>query len=246
MKKILLIIAIFPLSSFAQLKMLLGGKNAIKTNLMDLAIKNYNITYERSILKRMSLSIGYRFMPKSNLPPIFVNKIADFIKDEDISLNGLQLGNRAFTAELRLYAGIGKISGFYIAPYFRSASFDLTIPIENDSSKANPIVFNGKINAKSLGILLGKQWVLGNHIVLDFYIIGGHVDKDVTTSFRADNIIGYENPNQLDNALGKTFDKRIGLWTFKAKAESNNSASLVREGTLYGIRAMTISLGVKF
>ena len=51
MKKLLVIIAFVPV--FANSQKLIGGKNIIKTNLTGDAIGNYNLTYERSILKKM-------------------------------------------------------------------------------------------------------------------------------------------------------------------------------------------------
>jgi hypothetical protein len=60
MKKIVFLL-IMPFCSHAQ-------NNIIKTNLMGLAIKNYNITYERSLARVLSFSIGVRHMPKSSVP----------------------------------------------------------------------------------------------------------------------------------------------------------------------------------
>ncbi|MBC7652082.1 MAG: DUF3575 domain-containing protein, partial [Deinococcales bacterium] len=45
MKKVLYLLAFLPLVTQAQ--SLLNGKNIIKTNLSSLALRNYNISYER-------------------------------------------------------------------------------------------------------------------------------------------------------------------------------------------------------
>jgi len=67
MKKLLFILAlVFTLQVDAQ--KLIGGNNIIKGNLTSFALKNYQLTYERSLNHFMSLSASYRYMPKGGLP----------------------------------------------------------------------------------------------------------------------------------------------------------------------------------
>jgi len=47
---------------------LIGGNNILKTNLSADAINNYNLTFERSINRFISLSVNYKTMPLSKLP----------------------------------------------------------------------------------------------------------------------------------------------------------------------------------
>lgn len=43
-------------------------KNIVKTNLTAYAFKNYNISYERAILKWLSINVSYGKMPKGSPP----------------------------------------------------------------------------------------------------------------------------------------------------------------------------------
>lgn len=251
MKKLIAIIVLFPM--FANAQKLIGGKNIIKTNLFGDAIGNFNVTYERSLLKKMSLSIGFRYMPKSSVP--FKDQLAKLIDDPNVNVNDFKLGNFAITPELRLYLSAGKMKGFYIAPYGRYASFDLTVPITYNYKdglidKKAEVLFDGKINSFSGGILLGTQFQIAKKIVLDFWIVGGHYGSSSGTIYATDFKPPITSQSQADALQAQLNDlKEVGPFTFEGKVSgaSDNwkTVTITSTGPWAGVRALGLSLGIR-
>lgn len=155
--------------------------NIVKLNLLPAAfIKNFSFQYERVVTKHFSVALGARFMPATGIP--FKDKIITLadVTDPDASnaINKFKMSNFAITPELRLYLskkGYGR--GFYIAPYYRYASFksdELPIGYTDDSNQQQTITLKGDIKTNSAGLMFGAQWFLGKVITLDWWIIGAH------------------------------------------------------------------------
>ncbi len=245
MKKILFLILFIPGFLFAQINQ---KKNALKTNLCGLAINNYNLTYERSLSKRFSISFGYRNMPKANLP--YLKELQKQINQKDVDLNIFKLGNVAATTELRLYLGKKRMKGFYFAPYGRYANFNLTFPIEYPDSANNkgisPIQMEGKITSYSAGLMMGVQFNLSKRMVFDFWILGGHYGKSSGT-LTASNIspeLTPEDQTSLQNSLNDL--KNLGPFSFEGKVTSSTSAELKTTGPWLGLRSLGLSIGFRF
>jgi hypothetical protein len=170
MKKLFLILLFAPFIANSQ--KLIGGKNILKTNIGGNVIGNYNLTYERSLAKKFSLSVGVRYMPKSSMPQLIRDKVEELVNDKNIRISDFQVGNFAITPELRLYLSAGKMKGFYIAPYARYASFDVQVPvayhyIDGINNVNASALFNGKFTSLSAGLLLGTQFQIAKKLVLD-------------------------------------------------------------------------------
>ena len=102
MKKICLFLALLvTLQVHAQ--KLIGGNNIIKGNLTSFALKNYQLTYERSLNHFMSVSASYRYMPKGSLP--IKSIVEKYIDNSAINYDLFQMGNNALTFESRFYLG---------------------------------------------------------------------------------------------------------------------------------------------
>ena len=251
MKKILVFLALIPMMVNAQ--SLIGGKNIIKANLSSLAFGNYHVTYERSFLKKMSLSVSYRTVSKRALPLESITK--NFIDDPNLNFGRFELGNTAITPELRLYLGIGKMRGFYIAPYARFATFDFTVPVKyttpttpqtpNGSTDAD---FVGKIKSTSGGLMFGVQHQIFKKLVFDFWILGGHYGSSngelIADISKNPAPIASSNRTSLQSAIDG-----LDVAPFKVKgtiATDGKSASITSEGPWAGVRALGISLGFRF
>jgi len=78
---------------------LIGGNNILKTNLSADAINNYNLTFERSINRFISLSVNYKTMPLSKLPLKSIAK--QFIDNPAINFDNFKFGNTTITFEGR-------------------------------------------------------------------------------------------------------------------------------------------------
>ncbi|MCA6472954.1 MAG: hypothetical protein IM548_05000, partial [Chitinophagaceae bacterium] len=70
MKRLFIAALFIPVMSMAQEKQAVQSvpKNIFRVNLSSLVLKNYHVTYERALSKKISLSVSYRLMPKGSLP----------------------------------------------------------------------------------------------------------------------------------------------------------------------------------
>jgi hypothetical protein len=222
--------------------------NFIKVNLTGIPLKNYSVQYERVIKRKMSFAIALRTMPSTGLP--FKSAILDAVGTNDPdtknTIEQLKLSNFAVTPELRFYLskkGYGR--GFYVAPFYRYASFstnDMVFTYQNILNVSSTINLSGKLTSNTGGILLGSQWALGKHLCLDLWILGAHYgtakgdfsgisSKPLTT----------EEQNDLRQQLN---DIDIPL-TNKTITVNAGGASMQLSGPWAGVRS-GISLGVKF
>jgi len=60
-------------------KVVLDGKNLFKVNLTAIPLKNYSFIYERAIGKKIAVGLGFRLMPKGNIP--LLSKLESTIND---------------------------------------------------------------------------------------------------------------------------------------------------------------------
>jgi hypothetical protein len=246
MKRVIILLLCLPM--FAGAQSLIGGSNIIRWNIGSVALKNYHFTYERSLTKRLSLSLSYRTMAKGAVP--FQSQLEKAINSSDINFNNFQIGNTAWTLEGRIYLGLGKMKGFYLAPYLRFANFDLSAPIkytytstsgpDNGKTYSKEANFTGKINSTSPGLMIGWQIQIVTKLVLDLQIIGGHY--------------GHSN-GDLNFAAALTNDEVKALQTninnikpdpFKfTSTVNNNGAQIKTDGPWAGIRS-NIGIGLRF
>jgi hypothetical protein len=253
MKKLLFILALLVTFQGTAQK-LIGGNNIIKGNLTSFALKNYHLSYERSLNHFMSVSASYRYMPKSSLP---LQSIAEkYIDNSAINFDLFQMGNNALTFESRFYLGLQKMSGFYIAPYARFAEFDLSVPVEYTYTPDptvgaiignKPITktagLNGNIKSNSYGAYFGLQKQLLTKLVIDIWFIGGHYgNSNGNLSFIAPEKL----PSQAVDALQKTLDDtKVNPFELKSKVDQNGATADMK-GPWAGFRGLGISLGLRF
>jgi len=245
MKKWLILLICIPFVSEAQVPVL-SGKNIVKLNVSSLVAKNFHLTYERKLTGRVSASLGFRTMPKGSLP--FQSTFENIVEGSDFNFNNFKMGNTAFTPEIRFYLGKGNLKGFYVAPYLRFASFDITAPIKytynNGSGNVTteaPIA--GKIKSTSGGIMFGTQHRIFKVLVLDIWIIGGHYG-----SSKGDLSVVKSFPTQQERDALKAELDGIDASPFKFKnaVVTATGASIQSDGPWAGIRGAGINIGFRF
>lgn len=227
-------------------------KNAIKVNLSSLAIRNYHIQYERQIARRWSVNLGVRIMPKGGLPleKTFRELLPEVFEDPNLDVGRFKMGSTAFTLEPRFYLGKGAMKGFYIAPYARYSTFDLSFPLKYEYTETSTgttynkeALFSGKVNAFSGGLMLGTQFNLGKRVVLDIWWIGAHYGSSSgdlgftpTTPFT----------NDEQNAIRETVeDFDASPFKFEPTVTANK-ATIKSDGPWAGVRGLGINLGFRF
>ena len=240
MKKI--IIALLCLPMFAGAQSLIGGKNILKWSLSSLVLKNYHFTYERSLAKHLSFSISYRTMPKGSVP--FQSQLEKAINSPDINFSSFQMGNTAWTTELRFYTGPGNMKGFYLAPYLRFANFDLSAPIKyTNGTITEEASFVGNIKSTSPGLMIGWQFKIATKLVLDLQLIGGHYgNSNGNLNFTSATPLNSQEQDDLRQNLA---DIEPDPFKFTSTVTANG-AQIKTDGPWAGIRGANISIGFRF
>ncbi len=253
MKRLLVLLAFLPLMGKAQL--LLGGKNIIKTNLSSLVLKNYHFTYERALTKHVSLSLSYRTMGDTKVP--IQSTVEKYLDDPNVNVGEFVMSGHAITPEVRLYLGRGRLKGFYIAGYYRSSQFDLSVPVSYSTTfgantyKKSTVV-SGNIKGNAGGLMIGVQKNIAKFLVLDFWILGGHYGSsngDMTATI-TESYPGSLSTEQ-DAAINEL--KRINTKPFEFEYSktvntppSSGTINAKSTGPWAGVRAAGICLGVRF
>ncbi|GGA91673.1 DUF3575 domain-containing protein [Puia dinghuensis] len=218
--------------------------NDLKLNVTSLAINNYHLTYERALTHHVALGLGVRYMPKGSLP--FEKQFKKSVKSDKVNFDEFQLGNFAVTPECRFYMGKGSMHGFYISVYGRYASFDVTAPIEytTNSGTTETVLFDGKVNSYSGGVMFGMQYTLWKVVVLDIMLIGGHYGS-CSGTINANNInppLSAQDQQSLQNNINTINAKPFNI---TGQVISSTQAVIKASGPWGGIRS-GINLGVRF
>jgi len=252
MKKVFFILALL-ITLQVNAQKLIGGNNIIKGNLTSFALKNYHLSFERSLNHFMSVSASYRYMPKGSLPLQAIAK--KYIDNPAINFDLFQMGNNALTFESRFYLGLQKMSGFYIAPYARFADFDLSVPVEYTYTPEGSFIaptpitksanLDGVIKSTSYGAYIGLQKQLLTKLVIDIWFIGGHFGS----SNGSLNFVAPQDaklPTQAVNALQKALDDtKVSPFEITSKV-NQNGATADMKGPWAGFRGLGVSLGLRF
>ena len=224
--------------------------NFVKINLFGIPLRNYSFQYERVLTKRFSVAISYRKMPNTGLP--FKSLISDAVGDEGIeeqkTIENIRINGTAITPEVRLYLGKkGYGRGFYLAPFYRKATFEtnnigFTYEDEDNAGEENSINLSGKFTSNTGGLMMGAQWALGKYVCLDWWILGAHAGSG-TGDFVGSSIKPLSQSDQ--DALREELENLDIPFAEKTVTVNANNASLKLEGPWGGIRG-GLSLGFKF
>ncbi len=221
-------------------------KNLLKLNLTALPLRNYSVQFERVLGKRVSIAVAYRNMPEGELPmkDFIIEQVGSEDQDAVDAINSFTLSNYAITPEIRFYMGKkGYGRGFYIAPFFRNASYaggNLLFKYNDDDNNEQSITLSGDIKANTVGLLLGAQWSLSKLLVLDWWIVGPHYGTS-KGEFNGKTSLSLEEQEEVRQNL-EDFDIPMVKKTVSVNA---NGAKMVVDGPWTGVRA-GISLGIKF
>lgn len=231
--------------------------NHLKLNLTNMSIRHFYGAYERVFSRRFSAQIGGGVISKGNIPFIksFLALPQETDRDYDIILaaHNTKLSGKVFNLSARFYAGKGWGRGFYIEPYYRYVSYELSdFDMSIKEYMNNPTVddprinMSGDISANSGGVLFGTQWLLGKqkHFVLDVWWIGLHVGKS------SGGIKGKSNETLTDQEVAD-LQERFDNTTIENKyikfdaVIRNTDAELLLDSVWGGLRC-GVSIGYRF
>jgi hypothetical protein len=222
--------------------------NMIKINLLALPLKTFTLQYERVIKKYLSVAIAVRYMPNGSVPykNWIYNRFGDDDPDFKETLDNMRISNYAITPEVRFYVGKkGYGSGFYISPSFRYAHFNLDnieYSYVDDMDEESYINMSGKMNAYYGGFLLGAQWLLGEHLSLDWWIFAPFIGGEKTNLSGTTSVpLSIEDQQSLREEL-----EDIDIPYTNTEVNVNeNGASIKLNGLMAGISA-GLAFGVRF
>lgn len=229
-------------------------KNIIKTNLSTIMLGNYGVTYERLLTRKISASLGYRFMPKTFLTQTpLTEKVMDYIKDENSDatkqLDKLQMSGNAITAEFRIYTGRRPgAKGFYAGVYGRYSSFKYDYPYDFERPDGSMVLvpMKGKSSGFGGGVILGGQFNVHKRVIIDLFIIGAHYGRmtgkvDALTDL---SMLDEQDRRELKNDVESLIE--IG-------GEKNITADVRNDGMradikmpFVGVRGLGLTVGVAF
>jgi hypothetical protein len=221
--------------------------NIVKTNLTGIVLKNYSLQYERVLNRKFSVALQYRMMPSSTIPfqKLVLKQVGDDANTKKI-IEDFRMSNYAITPEVRFYVGKkGYGRGFYIAPFYRYASFtsnNLNIFYTDDNDVESSIKLSGKLTSNTGGIMFGMQHFFGKHIIMDTWLLGVHFGTG-TGNFTGASSKTLSQTEQ-DDIKQQLENIDIPL-TNKTVTVNANNASLKLDGPWGGLR-WGVSLGYKF
>ena len=217
------------------------SKNLIKVNLLSLPLNNYSFGYERVIARKITLGIGYRFMPEGGIP--LKSLVTDLIDDAETSrqIDQFRMSNTAITPEIRFYMGKQALRGFYLAPFARFSNYKASGPIEFDvNGTTETIPLSGKLNTVTGGLLIGAQWKLGGRVYLDWWMLGPQYGS-AKGNFDGKKSLTTEEQAELEKELE---DLEIPFADTETTVDANG-ARMDITGPWAGVRA-GLSLGIRF
>src|SRR5882762_7411500 len=130
--------------------------NAIKINLLSPVARTFNIAYERKVSDNGSFQLGFYYTGA---------------KSGDLKLSGFGI-----TPEYRFYLSQTPApNGFYVAPFMRYTSYDLTYNNGTDKASGSVTSFGG-------GLVVGRQWVFKERVTLDMFIGPKYQSRNAKTT----------------------------------------------------------------
>lgn len=210
----------------------LGQKVAVKANLGAFVLRNFPVSAEYRTGERMSanLQVGY-------LIPRDITALLEISTDTD--LPEIQLRGFSLMPEYRFYLAPFKtseyLSGFYLAPLIRYQHYQLETGFRIDSLDLG-VELAGAWSLIRPGAQIGFQWVLGDHFVIDWFLLG------ITANFtRLQGQIGTDRPVIDVDQLEQAFEDRLGELPLGL-----DFASLGLQGQVQSFSASTRNVGVGF
>ena len=254
MKKTALVLFFLPVFCFTQ-------KTAVKLNLTSLPLGNYQIQAERLIIPHVAFNLSAGIMPKQGIPFAIEiqNRIEEEIDDPDIDIEDVEnfidqtrFDNKQITPELRFYVR-KELKGFYLSVYARKGTANVSGPsFLKNSQDVSVGTAIGENKYQGIGLMLGNQFNIGRKIVLDWWIIGAHINKvNSTFTLNANEPLTAQQQTDLVNRLE---DIKVELLEYAEDAGREATMTYTVNSTGYvvktkapapGLRA-GLSLGIKF
>ncbi len=233
----------------------------IKVNLSSFAIKAASVQYEKVLNRRTSFNLGVGFRPMALIP--FPNETNGLVKFVDDRIDYISLDNTRpkestakgfqITPELRFYLGKNEApTGFYIAVYGRYNHINAIVPVEmeleyNTLPVTLKLPVDTKVNTYSAGLMLGRQFKLGNRFTFDCNLIGLSVGKFTVHGESLQNLASFDEDFQK-RLRAKVIDGfQIDEQVFDVAVNNNGIyMDALKKLQYINVRTLGFSLGYRF
>ncbi len=212
--------------------------NIIKINLAALVFTNFSLQDEYSLNSNSSVALGVSFLPSRGLPSAFTKK------DKTGNISDIKFGGFSITPEYRYYVSGNGPHGFYVAGYFRYAKYTMDNFVYNYTDKNNitsHYSLSGDWTVAAAGIMIGSQWKLGEHLVFDWWILGGAFGKNDGT-LSGTGALSSQNETDISNSLATM---KVPVGTIKSTVTAN-SVSATYDPGIPALRGFGLCLGYNF
>jgi len=225
---------------------------AIKMNLTQLTFKNLSFQGEYGFHKKMSVALGVNFLLQREFPGLFYGEDDEYSEYFEVPT----WGGWGITPEFRFYPGAKDDSpapnGFYIGAYFRYASYNVKQVVsyqETPNSQRYSAEAKHTYAGFSGGLMIGRQWIIGKHFSLDWWIIGGGYGKaKYTYGWRAENAsLTPQQQADVKEQAQANFDNFSILGLEGEITTTPKSVTMTISGLpMYSVRFMGLCLGYAF
>jgi hypothetical protein len=229
------------------------GANVIKFNATSFVTNHYLFQYEHVLSPKHSIAIGIGISSGADLP--FKEQLLDAADGNPDAINAIEstrFDKLTITPEYRFYTG-SKVApiGFYVAPFMRymHMSSDQVYPFTTGDNVYHEIPVQGTFDCFGAGAMIGIQWALGDHLTLDWWILGPFYGVQDGSFHGTGDLTGYtaQDAADLESDI-ESID--LGLWSVDATVSGAGTANGVVDATVngpyVGLRAFGLALGFRF
>ena len=233
----------------------------LKLNLSAAALGAATLQYEKAVGRHMSLALGLGYRPQQLIPFAknlekyidFADNKIDYISFENVRKTEAKLGLFHVTPELRFYFGKQAAPiGFYVSVFAKYNDYQGKVPVFIDIDYRNlpvrlELPVDTQLKTASAGLMIGRQFRLGNRFTFDWYIAGGHFGRAKINGESKQNLEGFDEDfrTRLRSKILNTFEineEYLGLVVDNQGVKINN----VRHLQYANLRGFGFNLGYRF
>lgn len=245
-----LLLCLLLLSLSTSRAQVLTNRTVVKFNLSGIVIRSYTAQYERVLNRHSSITLSASYTPKSTPLPFKQALLDQYGTNLDAkrAIEGTLFGKRIATLEYRLYLAGHAPTGWYIAPFVRYASLDISndytyTPSDGILHKAH---LDASFSGGGAGVLLGYQFLLGKRLGLDLWLLGPFYGTQVTANFvGVDPLWTSLKPADITKLKADIDNTKLPLYTVSSTLNLPTITAPLK-GPYYGVRALGLALAYNF
>jgi hypothetical protein len=241
------LICFLALSSIGRAQLL--NRTVVKFNVSGAFFKSYTAQYERVLTPHSTITLSASYSPNAPLPfrDALLNQYGDN-QDARRAIETTLFTKRIATVEYRFYPAGQAPRGWYVAPFVRYASMDISndYTYTTQDGILHQAHLNASFNAGGAGLLLGYQFLIGKHLGLDLWLLGPFYGTNVNAVFTGEDpqwtSLKPANITKLKQDIDNTdvplysVESTLNLPTITAKLT----------GPYFGVRAFGVALAYSF